>query len=141
VPKKLTTAEFVHRARKIHGTKYDYSKTVYEGSKKNVIIICPIHGEFLQPPQRHFKCICRKCAYVQQTGLIKIDKSEFIIRAKRIHKGKYDYSELNYNGLGKKPHSYAKNMANLSKRPKATSKVDASNVELSYAHQKSKKEN
>lgn len=44
--KKLTTEEFIEKARKIHGNKYDYSKVVYVNSQTKVCIICPIHGEF-----------------------------------------------------------------------------------------------
>ena len=44
---------FIPRARKIHGDKYDYSKSVYDGHRKEVCIICPIHGEFWQTPDVH----------------------------------------------------------------------------------------
>ena len=36
--RKKTTAEFIIEAKKVHGEKYDYSKTVYEGSLKKVCI-------------------------------------------------------------------------------------------------------
>lgn len=45
--------EFVKKARNVHGDKYDYSKVVYVNAKTNVKIICPIHGEFLQTPDKH----------------------------------------------------------------------------------------
>ncbi len=48
MPNKLTTEEFIRRAREKHGDdKYDYSKSVYEGSAKKLIIICFEHAEFL----------------------------------------------------------------------------------------------
>ena len=59
--KKLTTEEFIERARKVHGDKYDYSKVVYESSHKKVCIICPEHGEFWQEPDNHFRWGCKKC--------------------------------------------------------------------------------
>ena len=40
--KKLTTEEFIERARKIHGNKYDYSKVNYVNAKTKVCIICTI---------------------------------------------------------------------------------------------------
>ena len=52
-PKSLTTEEFIEKARKIHGDKYDYSKTKYIDSKTKVCIICPKHGEFWQTPNCH----------------------------------------------------------------------------------------
>lgn len=63
--KKLTAEEFVRRAKKVHGDKYDYSKTVYVNQKTKVCIICPVHGEFWQIPDDHMRGVgCRKCGYV-----------------------------------------------------------------------------
>lgn len=44
---KLTTEEFVEKAKKVHG-KYDYS--IYENSHSKVAIICPVteNGDFRQ---------------------------------------------------------------------------------------------
>jgi hypothetical protein len=63
----LTTEEFIERARKLHGDKYDYSKVEYKNNKTRVCIICPEHGEFWQTPHDHLKfsrncCGCPKCA-------------------------------------------------------------------------------
>lgn len=52
---RLTTKEFIQRAQKVHGNKYDYSKLIYENYKTSVLIICPKHGEFWQKPNDHFK--------------------------------------------------------------------------------------
>jgi len=60
--KKLTTEQFIERARKIHGDKYDYSKVEYNGNHTKVCIICSLHGEFWQTPAIHLKgCECPKC--------------------------------------------------------------------------------
>ena len=48
------TKTFIEKAKVIHGN-YDYSKTIYENTLKNVEIICPIHGEFWQSPNAHLK--------------------------------------------------------------------------------------
>ncbi len=47
---KLTTLEFTDRSSIIHDNKYDYSKSIYISSGIEIIIICPIHGEFNQTP-------------------------------------------------------------------------------------------
>ena len=47
---KLTTEEFIKRARKVHGDKYDYSQTVYKGIFDEISIICSKHGVFRQTP-------------------------------------------------------------------------------------------
>lgn len=44
----LTATEFLERIRKVHGDKYDYSKTSYINSRTKILVICPKHGEFWQ---------------------------------------------------------------------------------------------
>ncbi len=90
--KRLTTKQFIERAKIIHCNKYDYSKTIYIDSTKKVCIICPIHGEFYQMPFHHLsKHGCPKCV-----NNIKNTTEEFIQKAKEIHGDKYDYSKVNY---------------------------------------------
>lgn len=50
---KRTLDSFINDAREIHGNKYDYSKFEYTGIHSSSVIICPIHGEFLQAPNDH----------------------------------------------------------------------------------------
>jgi hypothetical protein len=50
---KSSTEEFIEKARKVHGDKYDYSLVNYCGSHKKIKIICPIHGEFEQRASGH----------------------------------------------------------------------------------------
>lgn len=90
--KKLTTEEFIERARKVHGNKYDYSKVNYVNAKTKVCIICPIHGEFWQTPDLHLQGHgCSLCS-----GKIQLSENEFIRRANLVHNNKYDYSKVNY---------------------------------------------
>ena len=44
---------FIKKSKLIHGEKYDYSLVNYKTGKDKVIIICSIHGEFLQTPFAH----------------------------------------------------------------------------------------
>ena len=37
--KRVTTKDFINRARKVHGDRYDYQKVNYVAAIKNVIII------------------------------------------------------------------------------------------------------
>lgn len=54
--------EFFRKVKEVHGDLYDYSKTVYNGSLKDVLVICKVHGEFLQNAQRHSSGQgCSKC--------------------------------------------------------------------------------
>ena len=43
---KLTTEEFIAKAKAVHGDRYDYSKVKYVDSKTKICIICKEHGEF-----------------------------------------------------------------------------------------------
>ena len=63
MPKRLTTEQFVAKARKIHGDKYDYSKVVYTKMHDYITVTCPKHGDFLQKAYSHLNGKgCSKCA-------------------------------------------------------------------------------
>ena len=90
--KRLTTEEWIERAKKVHGNKYDYSKVEYINNSTKVCVICPIHGEFWMNPSAHVdgKQGCKFCSGKQLT------KEMFIEKAKKIHGNKYDYSKVEY---------------------------------------------
>lgn len=97
--KKLTQEEFIERAKKKHGDKYDYSKVNYINSQTEVCLIChekdefgEEHGEFYLKPNTHLNGTgCSKCS-----GLKKWNTEYFIKKAKKEHGDKYDYSKTNY---------------------------------------------
>jgi hypothetical protein len=87
---------FIIKAEKIHGKKYDYSKVLYDNSYTEIIIICKKqnHGEFKQRPDCHLLGSgCIKCQYDKKRS----NTEEFIIKAKKLHENKYDYSKVDYN--------------------------------------------
>lgn len=90
--RKLTTEEWVKKAKKIHGNKYDYSKVNYINNSTKICIICPIHGEFWMSPTAHVdgKQGCKICSGK------KLTKNIFIEKARKIHGDKYDYSKVEY---------------------------------------------
>lgn len=59
---RQTVESFIARAKAVHGDKFDYSKVDYKTARVPVTIICPVHGEFQQPPDGHINRGCRKCA-------------------------------------------------------------------------------
>ena len=70
---KLNTNEFIERAKKIHGEKYDYSKVEYKNYSTKVCIICPEHGEFLQTPNNHlFGVGCPTCPESNMEGELRL---------------------------------------------------------------------
>lgn len=95
---RLTTEEFIIRANKIQGNKYDYSKVEYVDYNTKVCIICPEHGEFYQTPNKHLLGQgCPKCGNTKKLSL-----TEFIERSRKIHGNKYDYSKARYVNNGTK---------------------------------------
>jgi hypothetical protein len=95
--KRLTTVEFIERAKKIHGDKYDYSKVEYKGSDTKVTIICPEHGEFQQRAIDHSRGSgCSGCGKIDRSNSKKLTTDKFIERARKVHGDKYDYSKVNY---------------------------------------------
>jgi hypothetical protein len=76
---RLTTENFVERARQIHGERYDYSKTQVTGPRDPVLIICPVHGPFEQRPVNHLIGFgCNAC--FRERLRIPIDQVEAEVR-------------------------------------------------------------
>ncbi len=97
--KRLTTEKFLIEAKKVHGTKYRYSKVNCDGTLKNVIT-CKSHGDFLQNPRLHLNGAgCRKCADEYTASLARKTTEQFIKEAQAVHGNKYDYSKSVYTGV------------------------------------------
>ena len=94
---KLTTEEFIAKAKAVHGDRYDYSKVEYVNNHTPVKIVCPIHGVFEQRPNNHFHNNgCPKCSILARAAKQATSQNEWIERAKRIHHNRYDYSKVTY---------------------------------------------
>mgnify|MGYP003563087095 CR=1 FL=1 len=91
--KKLTTEEFIKRAREVHGDKYDYSLVEYKNYSTKVKIISPKFGVFEQRADAHLGGFKPKIEedYNQKSTL-----NQFIKRAREVHGDKYDYSLVEY---------------------------------------------
>lgn len=89
----MNTQEFIEKAKRIHGDKYDYSKVEYVNATTKVCIICLEHGEFWQTPNSHLSGKgCLKCATKQTI----FTTEQFIEKAREVHGNKYDYSKVKY---------------------------------------------
>jgi very-short-patch-repair endonuclease len=77
----LTTKQFIEKAKKIHGNKFDYSLTNYTKNKNKVKIICPKHGMFEQTPSCHLENKgCKSCSHTSskaQNQIYKMLKNNF----------------------------------------------------------------
>lgn len=93
---KSNTKEFIAKARKIHGNKFDYSKVIYTTVKQNVIIGCSIHGEFQQTANHHL--VGRGCP----TCSLSLPQNEFVNRAIKVHGKTYTYRKVDYRHMHRK---------------------------------------
>jgi len=92
---KLTTEDFIERANVIHKNKYTYPEIKYTNSRTKIPIFCYIHGIFLQRPHSHLKGGgCPECGADARGS----NAEGFIKKAKEIHKDKYGYLNVEYNG-------------------------------------------
>ena len=93
IKKKLsyTQEEFLERAHQVHGDRYDLSKVVYKNNNEKIEVVCPIHGSYWVLPRTFLSGHnCAKCMKSYS------DTEYFIECAKKVHGGKYDYSEVEY---------------------------------------------
>lgn len=94
---RYTTEEYIEYCKNKHNNKYDYSKTIYNGSTENIIVICPEHGEFIQNAGHHKNGIgCPKCYNARRGKHYLKTTEQFITDAKRVHGDKFDYSKTEY---------------------------------------------
>ena len=89
--------QFIEKAKKVHGDKYDYSKVNYINSQTKVCIICPEHGEFWQEPSAHVRGYnCPKCSNIKRGDTFRSTCEKFIEKSRKVHGDKYDYSHVKY---------------------------------------------
>lgn len=92
IKRTMSQDEFIKRARKIHGDKYNYDKAVYTKQSENVIITCPKHGDFLQTPRKHLVGHgCPKCGTENAISKRRPTIESILQRFKEIHHDKYTY--------------------------------------------------
>ena len=91
--KKLSTEQFIEKAKLVHGDKYDYSVSEYIGYHNRIKIKCKKCGNvFEQFVSKHLSgSNCNICHNGEAISL-----EEFIEKAKLTHGDKYDYSLVEY---------------------------------------------
>ena len=89
--RKLTTEEWIEKAKVAHGDRYDYTTSNYAGKASKIKIICKEHGEFEQIASDHVNgSHCPSCSK-KTMGPKRISKEEIIKRAKDKHGEIYTY--------------------------------------------------
>lgn len=94
----FTDQEFIKKANIVHNNKYDYSEVIYKNNETKVKIKCKVHGFFYSRPGDHLAGYgCRLCGIDK-----KRNSQSYIVRSKKVHKNKYDYSKVNYESNNSK---------------------------------------
>lgn len=94
---KMTTAEFIAKARGVHGARFSYRDTVYAGAHAKVTITCKKHGAFEQSATSHLAgtgCPTCSAGKLKALGASKrVSTEEWVKRFIACHGTKYDYSK------------------------------------------------
>lgn len=89
----MKVEDFITKSNNLHNHKYIYSKSVYIGSGRELIIICPLHGEFPQKPCVHIAGGgCPICGNIKRRTKL----NDFIVKSNNIHNYKYTYHNVVY---------------------------------------------
>lgn len=76
--------EFITKSRAKHENKYDYSKSIYVKKNADILITCPVHGDFWQRAENHWNGAgCPKCSCIGKSK----DEKEVLTFIKQIYSG------------------------------------------------------
>lgn len=97
---KSNQDDFLTKTKAVHGGLYDYSLFEYKLSSLKSTIICRIHGEFRQTPNRHLMGDgCPKCGGERVGVICRKTQEQFLADAHKMHGDRYDYSETVYKDI------------------------------------------
>ena len=95
--RRLTTKEFIGRARLIHGDEYGYTAAKYINTHSKLRIDCKLHGPFWQIAGAHLSGQgCPKCGHIGRVESQRSTTKEFIRKARLIHGDEYSYTAAKY---------------------------------------------
>lgn len=91
--KNYNNTDFIKIVKEIHSDKYCYDKVIYRNANSKIIIICPIHGEFIQRASSHLQgSSCMKCRFEKK----RLCTDDFIKMSNKLHGDRYNYESVNY---------------------------------------------
>lgn len=97
--KVTDTASFKAKATLVHNGKYSYDLTEYTKSANNLTILCPMHGSFSQKANSHLSGRgCNTCGNAAIGDKARLSTQSFIEKATALHKGRYSYTDVVYEG-------------------------------------------
>lgn len=91
--------EFKAIAEPLHDYKYKYIRNSFINLKEKMKMICPIHGEFEQPPYSHLNGHgCEECGIIKRSLTQNTTNEGFIDKCTKVHNGYYIYTHTKYKG-------------------------------------------
>jgi hypothetical protein len=88
---------FIYKAKKRHGDKYNYQHVEYINSHTKIAISCREHGEFYQMPAKHLSGQgCPSCGRTKSDEKRKGTLKSLIAKSRKLHGEKYDFSKFEY---------------------------------------------
>jgi len=96
---KDRTPHFIKDCVDVHGEKYSYEKTVFTIQSNNIIVTCPIHGDFEIRASCHKQGQgCAACARDMHSSKITKTTADFIAASKVKFGDKFVYTKTEYQG-------------------------------------------
>jgi len=95
---RVSTADFIKNAQKVHGERYDYSKSHFVKSIVTTTVTCKIHGDFQISPNQHQNGSgCPTCSKLER-GKKKAASARdaFLEKAKAVHGDAIDFTKTEY---------------------------------------------
>lgn len=90
---RLTTSEFIRRAKSKHGDRYSYERTIYTNRRSRLIVTCKNHGDFEQKSIDHMSgSNCPQCVKADRN----LTTDDFIQRSKSLYGDLYTYDKTKY---------------------------------------------
>lgn len=103
--RKMTTDDFVRKAKLVHGESDDFSEVDYANAYTKITLICHKHGRYSITPTNYLSGQrCRECAKEKTGAKKQMSMNDFILKARQIHgyKDTFEKTDLsNRDGHGK----------------------------------------
>lgn len=87
----MNTEDFITKARKVHGDRFDYSQTNYVNNKTPVTIVDPVYGPFEIIPANHLRGFSNTTKIKNSP---EYRKQNFVKKARIVHGNRFDYSQV-----------------------------------------------
>jgi len=95
---KLTTKQWVEKAKKVHGDKPYYDEAIYAGANNPIDLVCPEHGTFTTRADTHLRGHfgCKECAKASQKKAVTKDTNWFVEKAQKLYGNVHTYEKTKY---------------------------------------------